>query len=97
LLNGLPVTQAPALAQGPETAPLSFLSTPATPAADSVGVPSHESLLTTAGSSNPGSTAALDALFAQDAPDNHHGSTEAVDALFALEALGNPHRNERLW
>jgi hypothetical protein len=51
----------------------------------------------TAGSSSLGSTAVVDAVFAQDALDNRLGSSAGVDALFALDALGNHHRKELLW
>ncbi len=103
LPNSVLVTQVGALGQGPGTAPLSFLAASAPQAAlsdqvfSTLGGPSHEDLLAPAGRSDLGSAAALDALFAHDALDNHLGSPSAVDALFALDAPGSLHRHELFW
>ncbi len=72
--------------------------TVAAPSTNGVAAPAANALNPATGSSgNRGSTAVVDAVFAQDAPDNHLHSAAAVDALFALDGLGNHHRNELLW
>jgi hypothetical protein len=100
IVFGTPVT---GLGQGPGIASSSFFATPATQVApreegfSTLGVPSHEGLMPTKGGSHLGSTAAVDAVFAQDGLDNQLLSPTAVDDLFSLEGLGSHHHNELLW
>jgi hypothetical protein len=99
LPNSVPVTPVAGLGQGTGTAPLAFLSAPiAQPApadegVSTLGVRSHEGL---GGSNGQRSTAAVDAVFAQDALDNRLGSTTVLDGLFALDALGRHHHRDKL-
>jgi hypothetical protein len=65
--------------------------------AGGVAQPAPNALTPTGGSSNRGSTAAVDAVFAQDGLDNHLLSLTTVDGLFFLEGLGSHHHNELLW